>query len=68
MIRDAVRSWVSDRVIPKIDEAFRDHFFPQEWIPEMAELGLFGPTLPEEYGAGIGDIAYGLAMQERRVA
>lgn len=65
MIRDSVRDWVSDRVIPKIDEAFRDHTFPREWIGEMAELGLFGPTLPEEYGgAGIGDIAYGLAMQE----
>ncbi|GBE30606.1 acyl-CoA dehydrogenase [bacterium BMS3Bbin04] len=34
-------------------------------VSEMAELGLFGPTLPEEYGgAGIGEVAYGLAMQE----
>jgi glutaryl-CoA dehydrogenase len=65
MIRDSVRDWVSDKVIPVIDHAFRDHRFPTELVPEMAELGLFGPTLPEEYGgAGIGDIAYGLAMQE----
>ncbi len=65
MIRDSVRDWVSNRVIPNIEHAFRDHTFPTEWFTEMAELGLFGPTLPEEYGgAGISSIAYGLAMQE----
>ncbi len=65
LVRDSVRDWVSDRVIPNIENAFREGTFPREWIQEMADLGLFGPTLPEEYGgAGINYIAYGLAMQE----
>jgi len=65
LIRDSVREWVSSRVIPVIEDHFREGTFPSEIIPEMAELGLFGPTLPMEYGgAGIGDVAYGLAMQE----
>lgn len=65
LVRDSVRDWVSERVIPVIDQHFRDATFPGELISEMAELGLFGPTLPEEFGgAGIGDVAYGLAMQE----
>lgn len=65
MVRDSVREWVSGRVIPVIEKHFHDATFPFDLVPEMAELGLFGPTLPEEYGgAGIGDVAYGLAMQE----
>lgn len=65
MVRDSVREWVGARVIPVIEQHFRDATFPFDLVPEMAELGLFGPTLPEEYGgAGIGDVAYGLAMQE----
>jgi len=65
LVRDSVRDWVSDQVIPIIDKHYKDATFPDHLIPQMAELGLFGPTLPEEYGgAGIGDVAYGLAMQE----
>ena len=65
LVRDSVREWVSDRVIPVIEQHFRDAAFPMELVGEMAGLGLFGSTLPEEYGgAGIGDVAYGLAMQE----
>jgi len=65
LVRDSVRDWVSDRFLPVVDQHFRDSSFPMSLVPEMAELGLFGPTLPEEYGgAGIGDVAYGLAMQE----
>ncbi len=65
LVRDSVRDWVSGRVIPKIEDAYREAVFPREWIGEMAELGLFGPTFPEEYGgAGVNYVAYGLAMQE----
>ncbi|MFH0883331.1 MAG: acyl-CoA dehydrogenase family protein [bacterium] len=65
LIRDSVREWVSAKVIPVIEEQYRNATFPFHLVPEMAELGLFGPTLPEEFGgAGIGDVAYGLAMQE----
>lgn len=65
MVRDTVRDWVSDKVIPHIEENFRDARFPFDLIPQMAEMGLFGPTLPEKYGAaGLKEVAYGLMMQE----
>src|SRR3989454_1290411 len=39
--------------------------FPKQLVPQMAELGLFGANLPEEYGcAGLNNVAYGLIMQE----
>ncbi|HEB83418.1 MAG TPA: acyl-CoA dehydrogenase [Bacteroidetes bacterium] len=65
LVQGSVREWVTDRVIPIIEGHFRDHTFPMHLLPEMAQLGLFGPTLPEEYGgAGLGDVAYGIAMLE----
>ncbi len=65
MIRGMVREWVDDRVLPVIEEAYIERRFPQELIPEIAELGMLGANLPEEYGcAGLNDVAYGLIMQE----
>jgi len=65
LVRDTVRDWVGKRVIPNIERHFREATFPMELVPEMAELGLFGPTLPEEYGgAGVSYVAYGVAMRE----
>ena len=65
MIRDAVRSWVSERFLPGIMEHFEEGTFPMELVPELAELGVFGPTIPEEYGgAGLNSVAYGLICQE----
>ncbi|MBC8278118.1 MAG: acyl-CoA dehydrogenase family protein [FCB group bacterium] len=65
MVRDTVREWVSDRVIPHIEEYFREGHFPMELVPEIAGLGLFGATLSEEEGgAGLSCTAYGLMMQE----
>jgi glutaryl-CoA dehydrogenase len=65
MVRDTVRRFVDDRVIPIIDEHFENATFPKELISEMAQLGLFGGTLPEEYGcANMNNLAYGLVMQE----
>src|SRR5438477_4178083 len=64
-IRDTVREWADDNVIPVIGEADVAGKFPQQLIPGMAELGLFGANLPEEYGcAGLNNVAYGLIMQE----
>ena len=64
-VRDTVRHWVSDRLVPVINEAYIAGRFPKELVPEMAELGLFGANLPEEYGcAGLNNVAYGLIMQE----
>lgn len=64
-IRDTVRDFVNNEVKPIIEKYNQDMKFPMQLIPKMAELGLFGPTLPEEYGGmGINNIAYGLIMQE----
>ncbi len=65
MVRDTVREWVDDNVIPIIQQAYIDRRFPLELVPRMAEMGLFGANLPEEYGcAGLNNVAYGLIMQE----
>jgi glutaryl-CoA dehydrogenase len=64
-VRDTVRVWVDDQVIPIIAEHYLEGRFPKQLIPAMAELGLFGANLPEEYGcAGLNNVAYGLIMQE----
>src|SRR5437868_6833301 len=64
-VRDTVRQWVDDQLLPVINEAYIEGHFPKELIPGMAELGFFGANLPEEYGcAGLNNVAYGLIMQE----
>ena len=64
-IRDTVRGWVDDNLMPIIGECYIEGRFPKELIPQMAELGFFGANLPEEYGcAGLNNVAYGLIMQE----
>ena len=64
-IRDHVRDWVEDRYLPLVEKAYEEGYFPSEVIPEVAEMGLLGATLPEKYGcAGVNATAYGLAMQE----
>ncbi len=65
MIRNSVREFVSDEVIPIIEKYNREGKFPMELIPKMAELGLFGTNLPQKYGcAELNNVAYGLVMQE----
>src|SRR5258706_4639450 len=60
-IRDSVRRFVDEKVLPIIGKAYVDGRFPREILPEMAELGVFGANLPEEYGcAGLNNVAYGL--------
>jgi len=64
-VRDTVRRFVDDQVIPIIGQCYVDGRFPKEIIPAMAELGVFGANLPEEYGcAGMSNVAYGLICQE----
>ena len=64
-VRDTVRAWVDEHLIPVIGEHYVEGKFPKHLIPGMAELGLFGANLPEEYGcAGLNNVAYGLIMQE----
>jgi glutaryl-CoA dehydrogenase len=64
-VRDAVRAWVDERLMPLITDCYIDGRFPRELIPSLAELGVLGANLPEEYGcAGLNNVAYGLIMQE----
>lgn len=64
MIRDTVREFVSDEIVPVLQQANRDENFPMQLIPRFAELGLLGSTI-QGYGcAGLGHVAYGLVMQE----
>jgi glutaryl-CoA dehydrogenase len=64
-VRDSVRRFVDERVLPIIGDRYVDGKFPKELVPEMASLGVFGANLPEEYGcAGLNNVAYGLIMQE----
>src|SRR5690349_3173679 len=64
-VRDSVRRFVDEKVLTIIGKHYVDGTFPVQLIPEMAELGVFGANLPEEYGcAGLNSVAYGLIMQE----
>jgi glutaryl-CoA dehydrogenase len=65
MVRNTVRDYVSAKIIPIIEKYNREAKFPEHVIPQMAALGLFGPTLPAKYGcAELNNVAYGLIMQE----
>lgn len=64
-IRDTIRRFVDERILPIIGDCYVQGRFPDELIPELAELGVLGANLPEEYGcAGLSSVAYGLIMQE----
>ncbi|MCC7194175.1 MAG: acyl-CoA dehydrogenase family protein [Gemmatimonadaceae bacterium] len=64
-VRDSIRRFVDERVLPVIGNAYVEGGFPRQLIPAMAELGVFGANLPEEYGcAGLNNVSYGLIMQE----
>ncbi|HEX9656101.1 MAG TPA: acyl-CoA dehydrogenase family protein [Bacteroidota bacterium] len=65
LVRNTVREFVDDEVLPIIEKHNRAGTFPIELAPKMGELGLMGATLPEEYGcAGLNNVSYGLMMQE----
>ncbi|HVI60049.1 MAG TPA: acyl-CoA dehydrogenase family protein [Luteimonas sp.] len=64
-VQDTVARFTDERVLPIIGECFDQGRFPKELVPEMAELGLLGSSLPEEYGcAGLNGVSYGLICQE----
>ena len=65
LIRDTVRAWVKKEVTPIIEDVCQKATFHKPWIKGLAEIGAFGPFIPEEYGgAGLDYIAYGIMMQE----
>jgi len=64
-VQDTVARFTDERVIPIIGDAFDEARFPRELVGEIAELGLLGSTLPEQYGGGgLNSVSYGLICQE----
>ena len=56
-IRDDIRGWVQERFLPVVAQHYRDGTFPIELVPELAKLGVFGPSI-NGYGCpGLGSIA-----------
>jgi glutaryl-CoA dehydrogenase len=65
LIRETVRNYVKKEISPIIEDYAQRAEFPQQIVQQMGELGVFGPTLPTQYGCGGLDyISYGLMMQE----
>ena len=65
LVRDAAREWVKREVSPIIEDAAQEAKFPKQLLKGLAEIGAFGPYIPEEYGgAGLDQMSYGLIMQE----
>ena len=65
LVREATREWVKREVSPIIEDAAQEAKFPNQLLSGLAEIGAFGPYIPEEYGgAGLDQISYGLIMQE----
>jgi glutaryl-CoA dehydrogenase len=65
LVRDTIRDFVDEQVLPIIEHHNRAASFPIELVPAMGKLGMLGATLPEQYScAGMNNVAYGLVMQE----
>ena len=64
MVRDTVARFVDEQGIPLMREAFEQHTFPRELIPQVAELGLLGSSIDGYDCAGLNSICYGLICQE----
>src|SRR5512143_1775615 len=63
-VRDLVRGFVDDEVLPIIEECAWEGRFPKELVPKMAAMSLFGSTISDYGLPGLDNIAYGLIMQE----
>ena len=65
MIRDAAHAYAQDKLLPRVQEAFRKEHTDPAIFREMGELGLLGVTIPEAYGgSGLGYVSYGLVARE----
>ncbi len=64
-VRDTIREWVDEQLLPVIGHCYVERRFPSELLPGMAKLGVFGANMPARYGcAELNNVAYGLLMQE----
>jgi len=65
MVREATRAWVKKELSPIIEDAAQKAEFPKTLLKGLADIGAFGPYIPEDYGgAGLDQISYGIIMQE----
>ena len=65
LIRQSVRDWINGNIMPYINDWAQKNHCPKHLVTEMGAQGLFGPSLPEEYGCpGMDEVSYGLIMQE----
>jgi glutaryl-CoA dehydrogenase len=65
MVRNAAAAYAQEKLMPRVLEAFRHEKMDTAIFREMGELGLFGPTIPAEYGgAGLNYVSYGLIARE----
>ena len=65
MIRDMVRKFTEKEITPNAEMMDRESYFPEDFFQKAAELGLLGPTIPEEYGgAGLDPLSQVLIMEE----
>ena len=65
MIRDTVRAFVDEEILPVIEHHYQEGTFPSGLVKRIGELGMLGTTIPEEYGGGgMNSVVYGLICQE----
>jgi alkylation response protein AidB-like acyl-CoA dehydrogenase len=65
LVRRTVREFAESRIAPVAEELDREHRFPYDLVSELAELGLMGMTIPDEYGGGGADtVSYAIAVEE----
>src|SRR5688572_17411637 len=65
LVRESVRAFVKKEISPIIEEYAQSAEFPRHIIKGLADIGAFGPTIPQEYGGGgMDEISYGIIMQE----
>lgn len=65
MVRDSAHAYCQEKLQTRVLKAFREESFDREIMNEMGEMGLLGPTIPEEYGGpGVNHVAYGLISRE----
>jgi len=64
LVRDTARRFIEDNLVPIIEQCNRDGRFPRELVKPMADLGFFGASLKGYGCAGMGNVEYGLVMQE----
>ncbi len=64
MVRNTIREFVTEEVLPVLQEAHRNEQFPMQLIPRFGEMGVLGSTIQGYDCAGLGHVAYGLLMQE----